>query len=82
MNTPDPMPSNFGLKYIFWIAWRWVYYNPLTLLLALQGVLVQLVVDYPSIKWLSTACTVFGVIVAQVRNRGKDYTVPIKPVQP
>lgn len=78
MNTPDPaMPSDFGVKYIFWITWRWLYYNPLTLVMTLQAVLFQLALDNPAVHWMGTAASVLGVIVAQIRNRGKDYSAPI-----
>lgn len=78
MNAPDPaMPANFGLKYIFWVSWRWCFYNPLTILLTLQGILFQLALDYPVVHWLGTAATISGVVIAQIRNRGKDYSVPI-----
>lgn len=78
MNTPDPaMPNDFGLKYVFWIVCRWLYFNPLTIVMSLQGVLFQLALDNPAIHWIGTAASTLGVVVAQIRNRGKDYTVPI-----
>lgn len=77
MNTPDPMPSNFGLKYIFWMACRWVYFNPLTILLTLQDIAIQLVVDYPAWRWLGTASGILGIVIAQMRNVSKDYTIPV-----
>lgn len=77
MNTPDPMPSNFGLKYIFWMTCRWVYFNPLTIFMTVQGILFQLALDNPTIHWLGTGASVIGVAIAQVRNKGKDYTVPV-----
>ena len=77
MSTPDPMPGDFGFKYIFWMTWRWIYYNPLTLLFILQGWAVELAIDYPAIKWISHIASGIGIVIAQIRNRGKDYTTPI-----
>jgi hypothetical protein len=85
MNDPVPtMPSDFGLRYVLWIAWRWVYYNPLTILSVAQGVIFQLALDNPAVHWIGTAASVSGIVIAQIRNRGKDYTVPIlsKPITP
>jgi hypothetical protein len=78
MNMPDPaMPSDFGPKYVFWMVCRWLYYNPLTIVMTFQAILFQLALDNPAIHWLGTAASVAGVIVAQIRNKNKDYTVPI-----
>jgi hypothetical protein len=85
MNDADPMPKDFGAKYVFWIICRWFWLNPLTIVMTAQGILFQLALDNPAIHWLGTGASIFGVIVAQIRNRGKDYTVPLaKPqtVQP
>ena len=79
MNSiPDEqIPSNFGFKYIVWMVWRWIYFNPLTILMTIQGVIFQLALDNPAVHWLGTAASVAGIIVAQIRNKNKDYTVPI-----
>jgi len=75
----DQMPSDFGVRYVFWVTWHWIYFNPLTILLIAQAVLFQLALDNPAIHWLGTGASVMGVIVAQIRNRNKDYTVSILP---
>ena len=78
MNAPDPvMPKDFGPKYVFFIVCRWIYFNPLTIVMTGQAVLFQLALDNPAVHWLGTAASVLGVIVAQVRNRGKDYKTPL-----
>lgn len=78
MNSPDPaMPADFGVKYVFWIVCRWVFFNPLTILMALQSVLFQEALDYPGWRWAGTGASIFGMLIAQVRNRNKDYTAPI-----
>lgn len=78
MNESDePMPANFGPQYVFWIICRWLYKNPLTILLAMQSLVIQLLADYPTLKWLGTAGGILGMIIAQVRNKGTDYTVPL-----
>lgn len=77
MSTPDPVPSWFGIKYLFWMACRWVYFNPLTILLSAQAIALQVVSDYPSAKGLDTGISILGIFIAQVRNKGKDYTVPV-----
>lgn len=78
MNTPDPvMPKDFGIKYTLWTTWRWIYFNPLTIVMTLQAVLFQLALDNPAVHWMGTAASVLGVVVAQIRNRNKDYTVKI-----
>jgi len=78
MNTPDPvMPNDFGFKYVFWMVCRWLYFNPLTIVLTMQAILFQLALDNPAVHWLGTAASVLGVIVAQIRNRNKDYTVKL-----
>lgn len=79
MNSPDPvMPKGFGLGYVFWMICRWIYFNPLTLLLAGQDIVIQLIADYPALKWLGTAGGILGVIIAQVRNQGKTYGIPVE----
>jgi hypothetical protein len=82
MNGPPPMPPDFGFKYLFWVTWRWIYFNPLTLLFILQAELVELALDYPTLKWLAQAASGVGIVIAQIRNRDKDYTIPILPKQP
>jgi hypothetical protein len=81
MNTPepipDPMPSYFGPKYLFWIACRWVYFNPLTILSTLQIMAMQLDSAYPTLRWLGTTSAAIGVLIAQVRNKGTNYMVPV-----
>ena len=37
----------------------------------------QLALDNPAVHWLGTSASVAGIIVAQIRNKGKDYTIPI-----
>lgn len=74
----DEMPKDFGLRYVFWILCRWVYYNPLTILMVVQGATLQVALDYPAWRWLGTVASVFGIVIAQIRNRNKDYTVPVK----
>lgn len=76
----DEMPANFNLRYVFWVVCRWLYFNPLTILFIIQGWLVELAVGYPDIKWISHAASAVGIVVAQIRNRNKDYSVPIKSV--
>lgn len=79
---PDPIPPDFGVayivKHIFWMTWRWVYFNPLTIVCGAQLELNDYATDHPSVKWVSRATSIMGIIIAQVRNRGRDYTVPIK----
>lgn len=78
MNAPDPtMPTDFGIKYVFWIACRWLYYNPLTVLMSAQGILFQVALDYPAWRWVGSSASALGVIIAQVRNRNKDYSVKL-----
>lgn len=77
----DDMPKDFGAKYVFWCLCRWVWFNPLTILLTVQGTLFQLALDNPAIHWLGTGASVLGVLVAQIRNRGKDYTSPLSKPQ-
>ena len=33
MNDPDPMPKDFGLKWVLWMAWS----NAITILAVIQG---------------------------------------------
>lgn len=78
MNTPDPvMPSDFGVKYVFWITCRWLYFNPLTVLMSVQGILFQVALDYPAWRWVGSSASALGVVIAQIRNRNKDYSVKI-----
>lgn len=82
MSMPDDdMPKDFGIKYVFWMVCRWVYFNPLTILLCLQDMALQLIADYPAWKWVGTVGGILGIIIAQVRNIGKDYTVPVAQTQ-
>jgi hypothetical protein len=85
MNTPDPaMPADFGLKYVFWVTCRWLYFNPLTVLMSVQGILFQVALDYPAWRWVGSSASALGVVIAQIRNRNKDYSAPIsnQPNQP
>jgi hypothetical protein len=77
VNDPDPVPSNFGFRYITWVVWRWVYFNPLTIVMTVQAILFQLALDNPAVHWLGTGASIAGIIVAQIRNKDKDYTIPI-----
>ncbi len=72
-------PANFGWKYVAWKVWRWFYYNPLTLLFIAQGEMVELAVQYPDIRWLSHIASLTGIAIAQIRNRNRDYSIPINP---
>lgn len=78
MSTPeDQMPTNFGVNYVFWVICRWIYFNPLTILNCMQLIAIQLMVDYPTWRWLGTAASIIGIVIGQIRNKDKNYTVPI-----
>jgi hypothetical protein len=80
--TEEQMPSDFTIQYAvrygFWIVCRWLYKNPLTLLLIGQAELVDLALSNPNWKWAVKGASGIGIIIAQIRNRGTDYTVPVK----
>lgn len=85
MNSPDPefpvIPAGFNVRYVirlsFWIGCRWIWKNPLTILLGFEDIALQLVADHPTWRVLGTAAGFIGMLIAQVRNRGIDYTVPV-----
>ena len=76
----NEMPKDFGPRYILWaifnavmIFGRWVWLNPLTLLFLAQGELVDLAMENPAWKWASRGASFCGIVIAQIRNRNKDY---------
>lgn len=82
MNDPAPaMPQDFGLRYIFWMVCRWIWLNPLTILSTAQLIALQLMGDYPKLRWLGTGAAVIGIVIAQVRNRDKVYSAPLPKPQ-
>jgi hypothetical protein len=71
------MPADFGVRYVFWVVCRWIYYNPLTLLFIAQAELIDVALAYPAWKWAARVASGIGIAIAQIRNRNKDYTVPV-----
>ena len=80
MSTPDPpMPRDFGLRYMIWIAWT----NKLTILMALQALFTAVTLDPTLVNhqvahWCLIVANVLGIVGAQYSRRNP---IPPPPVQ-
>ena len=80
MNDPiPPMPLNFGLRYVLWIAWS----NALTILMTLQAVFTMVtldptLVDHAVAHYCLVASCVLGIVIAQLKRNNPPGPPPTK----
>ncbi len=84
MNSPDPIPRDFGWRYILWMIWS----NAITILAALQGIFVSvlLVSDDPTnpmlphyvVRWIVLGNAVLTGVVAQLKRNSPPGPPPVK----
>jgi hypothetical protein len=87
MNNPDPVPRDFGWRYIAWMAWC----NAITILAVLQGALasVLLAVDdsaknplltHNEFRLVILGNAVLTGLIAQVKRNKPPGPPPVKQV--
>lgn len=86
MNTvpdePDPpMPRDFGVRYILWMAWC----NAITILSVLQGIFATLALagdmfSHNTVRIYMVANAILSAVVAQIKRNKPPGPPPTKPV--
>ena len=86
MNSPDPIPRDFGWRYILWMIWS----NAITILAALQGIFasVLLVSDDPTnpmlphtwVRWIVLGNAILTGVIAQVKRNSPPSPPPTQKV--
>jgi hypothetical protein len=82
----DPMPSDFGWKYMVWTAWsglvyilKWAWANAITILMLVQGVLATLTLDptlipHDTFHYILIANAVLCAVLAQIKRPHPSLT--------
>lgn len=84
MNDPDPMPRDFGLRWIMWMAWS----NAVTILAILQGIFASLLLvgddpnnplfSHNAFRYIMLGNAILTGLVAQLK---KNHPPPPPPTQ-
>lgn len=79
MNQPDPVPRDFGWRYVAWFAWD----NAVSILSTMQAVFQAVTLDptlvsHNTVHWLSIGNLVLIVLIAQIKKNSPHSPPPLK----
>ena len=80
MNSPDPVPSYFGLRYIVWLIWT----NLVTIIAIVQGTFAVLALSsedmfsHTTVRWFMVASAVLSAVIAQIKKNVPPSPPPTK----
>jgi hypothetical protein len=79
MSQPDPVPRDFGWRYIAWLAWT----NAVTILMVIQGVFATLALasdmfSHNTVRVYMVASAVLSAVVAQIKRNAPPPPPPTK----
>jgi hypothetical protein len=79
MNDPDPIPRDFGLRYILWFCWS----NAITGLSILQGIIAYLMLDeqifdHTTFRYIVLANAILTGTVSQIKRNYPPGPPPTK----
>ena len=83
MSQPDPIPSDFGVRYMWRFLWWFLWTNPVSILSTVQAVFTAITLDptllnHQAFHVISICNLVAIVIIAQVKKRNPSPPPPIR----
>lgn len=79
MNNPDPVPRDWGWRYITWLIWC----NAITILAVAQGVFATLALasdmfSHTTIRVYMVANAILSALIAQIKRNNPPSPPPTK----
>ena len=82
MNDPNPIPKDFGWRYILWNIWcgwvfavKWLWAKAITIMMIVQAVFsvltldpAQTLISHEAFHWCSIGNAVLCIVLAQIKR--------------